>query len=352
VPVTFAVTGGGGRILNGATFNTDASGIATVGGWLLGQLTGSTSLLPNTLTATAALSGIAGNGLTFTANAVGNRWQTFASMPTPRQAPVSGVINGKLYVAGGYGDDGSGNGNHVLATLEVYDPVNDSWKPLASMPTARTGAAATVINDMLYVVGGDVGGLTHALEVYDPSADRWATLAPMPTARFEFAVESVNGILYALGGNTSGTATGIVEAYDPKTDSWTSRASLPAPQVATASAVIKGIVYIAGDNPTASVAAYDPATDTWTTKTPTAARIAHTGAVLGNLFYVMGGFYRSQLMADVEAYDPTTDSWSTRAQLPTIRANVVTGVINGVIYAVGGNTPNGVSVSTVEAYQP
>jgi hypothetical protein len=46
VPVTFAVTGGGGTV-SGATATTNASGIATVGGWTLGTGAGA-----NTLTAT------------------------------------------------------------------------------------------------------------------------------------------------------------------------------------------------------------------------------------------------------------------------------------------------------------
>jgi Bacterial Ig-like domain (group 1) len=46
-PVTFAVTAGGGTV-SGATATTDASGIATVGGWTLGTGAGA-----NTLTATS-----------------------------------------------------------------------------------------------------------------------------------------------------------------------------------------------------------------------------------------------------------------------------------------------------------
>ncbi len=60
--VTFAVTSGGGSLTAPTTVNTDANGVAIVGGWTLGATAGA-----NTLTATVALPGITGNPVTFTA---------------------------------------------------------------------------------------------------------------------------------------------------------------------------------------------------------------------------------------------------------------------------------------------
>ncbi len=61
VEVTFAVTAGGGS-LSGSTVDTDAGGVATLGGWTLGPSPGA-----NTLVATVDGSGVAGNPVTFTA---------------------------------------------------------------------------------------------------------------------------------------------------------------------------------------------------------------------------------------------------------------------------------------------
>jgi hypothetical protein len=58
--VTFAVTGGGGSVTGGTT-TTNASGIATVGNWILGASG------PNTLTATVSGSGVTDNPVTFSA---------------------------------------------------------------------------------------------------------------------------------------------------------------------------------------------------------------------------------------------------------------------------------------------
>ena len=63
VQVTFQVSGGGGSVLNGAQV-TDASGVATVGDWILGAGTP-----PNSLTATVTAGGVTGNPVVFTASA-------------------------------------------------------------------------------------------------------------------------------------------------------------------------------------------------------------------------------------------------------------------------------------------
>jgi probable HAF family extracellular repeat protein len=61
--VTFGATFGGGSVTGGGA-TTNTNGIATVGSWTLGSTLGA-----NTLMATASGSGIAGNPVTFTANA-------------------------------------------------------------------------------------------------------------------------------------------------------------------------------------------------------------------------------------------------------------------------------------------
>ena len=76
-------------------------------------------------------------------------WVTKAPMPTPRFYTSGGVIDGKLYVAGGY--------NFVqgyFATLEVYDPITDSWSAKSPLPSPRVSATAAVINDKLMWLAG------------------------------------------------------------------------------------------------------------------------------------------------------------------------------------------------------
>jgi N-acetylneuraminic acid mutarotase len=90
-------------------------------------------------------------------------------MPTGRADAVAGVVNGILYVAGGVGCPDIGCG-WDLDTVEAYDPVTNAWKTKAAMPTKRMSPAAGVINGVLYVVGGfnNPDGRQAVLEGYWP----------------------------------------------------------------------------------------------------------------------------------------------------------------------------------------
>jgi N-acetylneuraminic acid mutarotase len=87
-----------------------------------------------------------------------NVWTTKASMPTARWGAAAGVIDGKLFVAGGRGTDLS-----VLTKMEMYDPASNSWGVRAKMLTGREGAGAAVIGGVLHVLGGTGGSDTGAL---------------------------------------------------------------------------------------------------------------------------------------------------------------------------------------------
>jgi len=49
--------------------------------------------------------------------------------------------------------------NVELAKVEAYDPTTDTWNTaLADMPTARAGSFVGVVNNIIYVIGGNIGG--------------------------------------------------------------------------------------------------------------------------------------------------------------------------------------------------
>ena len=190
-------------------------------------------------------------------------WTTKMPMTTARLAMASGVIGGRLYVAGGMQSCGACIG---INTLEVYDPATNTWTTKASMPTARAQMGGAVINGKLYVVGGSTGNTTPlgTLEVYDPATDTWATKAPLPTPRIALGAGEVNGILYAVSGLVANSVTtNIVEAYDPATDTWTSVDSIPTARYQSKPLGINGALYVAGSGPggiaTSSLEIFTPA---------------------------------------------------------------------------------------------
>ena len=61
------------------------------------------------------------------------------------------AVNGKVYVAGGYGD------GSVLKSAEAFDPTTGVWSAVADMSTARHWPAVTTLNGRVYAIGGDNG---------------------------------------------------------------------------------------------------------------------------------------------------------------------------------------------------
>jgi N-acetylneuraminic acid mutarotase len=132
-----------------------------------------------------------------------NTWTERAPAPHHHHRGVARAIDGKLYVAGGltyYWDDAPRP--RTWAELDVYNPATNTWTTKAPMPAARASGAGGVINGKLYVAGGTKTGISLAstLEVYNPATNTWAARADMPTARWGTGAGVVNGVLYVVGG--------------------------------------------------------------------------------------------------------------------------------------------------------
>jgi N-acetylneuraminic acid mutarotase len=293
-------------------------------------------------------------------------------------------VHNILYAVGGY------DGANAVGTVEAYNPVTNTWTTKAPMPTPRQDLAVGVVNNILYAIGGattfdsnppSYGGLA-TVEAYDPDTDTWTTKAPMPTPRFYLTVGVVNDILYAIGGGgayaQNPPAMTTVEAYDPATDTWTTKAPMPtAAFLGRAAGVVKNeFVYVVEGDSTVSghdgdVLVYDADTDAWMTKAPlpgaalmppascvtmTVTRQYPSVGVASGIVYAVGGytFVRGcidpTVFAAASAYDPTIDTWKAVAPMPTARYQLGVGVVNDIVYAVGGSTATGGALNTVEAY--
>jgi N-acetylneuraminic acid mutarotase len=177
----------------------------------------------------------------FVYNPVGNSWSAVASMHFQHgNTPAVGVINEKIYVAGGT------KGTQSLPNLEVYDPGTNTWTLLASMKVARNHCAGAFIDGKFYVVGGRGStAAPTALEVYDPQSNTWSKRAPMPTGRSGIAATAVNGELYVFGGEIP-HIHGEVEVYNPTTNSWRQLPKMPTPRHGIWASVIGTKIYIPG----------------------------------------------------------------------------------------------------------
>jgi N-acetylneuraminic acid mutarotase len=249
---------------------------------------------------------------------VTDTWDMTKTAPlTPRGIDGAGVIDGKLYVVGGcrgFPPTGPDCSAGITNVLEVYNPGTDTWTTLTPMPTPRGGLTAAVIDGKLYVVGGfpqcpPCTPQFGVLEVYDPTNDTWETRAPMPTPREGAGVAVRDGKLYVVGGfvRPDFVTIGTLEVYDPETDTWVTKAPMPTDRYYLAVGVMNGRLYAAGgyswtlSENVSTMEEYDPSTDSWETRAPmpTACWDLDAG-VIDNQLYVVGGANEKML----EVYTP------------------------------------------------
>src|SRR5439155_9945841 len=107
-----------------------------------------------------------------------NNWILLTDMPQPIVDPGFGVINGKLYIAGGF-DRNEQN----LNTLYAYDITANNWTRLADLPQAVGAPGSVVASGKLWVFGGGDPTRTSATQIYDPASNTWSSGPPLNQAR-------------------------------------------------------------------------------------------------------------------------------------------------------------------------
>lgn len=287
------------------------------------------------------------------------RWiDTLTSMPTQRRLVAATVLDGLLYAIGGYH-------NGALATVEVYNIANNSWETKASI-SGRYRLAAVAVNNEIYAIGGvdNSNPELTTVQSYDPSNNTWSPKASMDTPRAGPAAAVVDGLIYAIGGTANTDAA--LEVYNPNNNDagWEIKSSVGfTKRTDLMAAVVDGMIYAIGGREDAmiynTVQVYDPNNDGagWVTKQPMPTpRYGLAGGVIDGKIYAIGGINDTGSLDVVEVYDPNNESagWESRAAMPMTRYGLGSGVIDNKIYLIGGADSNSGSswLNNLQAYLP
>ena len=295
------------------------------------------------------------------------QWIPRTDMPTARFNFGTSIVGGKVFVIGGEVDK---FGDTAVATVEMYDPETDTWEQRADMPTARAGVSTLVVDGKIYAIGGgerkkiqvgrawrNSGKLLPTIEMYDPVTDTWIQKADMPVPRSSNSTCIVDGKIYIIGGVAANRKQGrldSVDIYDPATDTWTEAKSMNHARGGASVSVVDGMIYVMGgvgwpqipNHPgpfLSSVEMFDPKNNQWTeiTEMP-APKAGHAASVIDGKIYVIGGGFRGndrfKYLSTVEVYDPETDRWTQEPDMPIGRWGHRAEVINENIYIFGGSS--------------
>jgi len=260
-------------------------------------------------------------------NPVTDTWTTKSPMPTARSGFAIAVYQNKIYCIGGTTGDSNNFVSGFTSVNEVYDPATDKWDTKASMPTPRADLCANVVNGKIYCIGGKkYWGIDpfyqelNVTEVYDPVRNFWSTKSPMPIPVLGSASAVVDGKIYVIGGSRHFqqgwelATVGSNQVYDPEDDAWSTRASLPTTESYAAAEATSGVtapkrIYLVGGASQTSYSdvtyVYDSKGDVWGTGAamPTP-RVYLAVAVVDDILYAIGGFDGENWLKVNEQYTP------------------------------------------------
>ena len=238
-----------------------------------------------------------------------NTWITKKSMPTARGDFAIAVFQDKIYTIGGLTRSGQWTAE-LTDVNELYDPATDSWTTKTSMPIPKAGLSADVVDGKIYLIGGFTQPANSTIKttsnetlVYDPITDSWTTKTPIPTATVDYATAVVDDKIYVISGTSRAYSDNLIDLtqiYDPKTDTWSQGAPIPYAIQQAAAGATTGIaapktIYVMGGFTsfywsTNKTQVYHPEKDTWSSGADMPTPLFNLGvASVNDQLYAIGG---------------------------------------------------------------
>ena len=203
---------------------------------------------------------------TFVYQPFNDTWSNLTSMPDARGSSAVGVYKSKIYLAGGMTLLEAYKGGHQnsQATVTSYDTESDTWDTdYSPLPEPRQHVGYSVVGSIFYVIGGRENGVyqyhntTYAMDLDNPT--HWTTLAPMPTARGSLSCAPIGHKIYCFGGEGNRENADRIfnetQVYDTISDTWKTLKPMEVPRHGFGVAAVGDRIYVPGGGVTT---AFDP----------------------------------------------------------------------------------------------
>src|SRR5262249_19719629 len=149
--------------------------------------------------------------------AEGSRWLQRQDYPVARGYIPAAEIGGLIYTAGGSTTDGT-----TLSDTNdsfKYDPVANTWTAITNIPRMVGETRAVVMNGKLWVLGGGrtTPNPSTTVDIYDPVGNSWTTGAAFTAVRRNFPADSDGTArVWLVGGYDSTNAlNNLMEVFSP-----------------------------------------------------------------------------------------------------------------------------------------
>ena len=254
-------------------------------------------------------------------------WLDLPDMPRGQTGHSIVACNGVLYSIGHH----SVFNQESTRVVQCYDPRVNTWEACAPMSTGRCFAAAVVLEGQVYVMGGYLHKDNHrtvSAEVsrYNPAVDTWYRVTSMNCARQGLCAVVLDGNIFALGGcDPDDNYLTTVEKYEPQHDCWTRIAPMLIKRAFASAAVVNGKVLVIGGRESKQDSGilgccemFDPVTGQWSLEPGqlNTARCAAGNCTVADKVFVFGGESEDDALNTVEAWDPEERQWSFVTYMP------------------------------------
>ncbi|MGH3650162.1 MAG: Kelch repeat-containing protein [Acidimicrobiia bacterium] len=234
-----------------------------------------------------------------------------------------------------------------LAACSGASDVDSAWVELAPMEVARSEHPAVLLDEEIIVVGGLIErgpgrtGVTASVEAYDPADDTWGAIPDLPASRHHLMAAVVDGWLFAIGGFSESGFDAVSTVWELVDGIWEDRAPLPVPIGAAAAVTLEDVVYVIGGTPAGGLYRYDPGNDAWASLRPPSRHREHLAAVVfAEEVWALAGRWQGEMFDSTEIYDPETDSWRDGPGLNEARSGFGATVAGETIVVAGGEVFN------------
>lgn len=270
-----------------------------------------------------------------------DEWQQLlpTTSPSPRFGHTMVTIENTVYLFGGANYSSSAQllndcspNEQLFNDVWAWDTAAEEWVgiPQPSPPPARHSHAAVALGSKMYVLFGQDGSGNFFKDMwsYDPANNTWNEITPEgpgPIGRAQHSATVIDDAIYVLGGEDENWAiSSELWRYDPSTNRWEQKAALPAGGIREhAAAGVAGKMYIFfgedGENPLDDLWVYVPTGDSWTQLSPANAPSARHGmgvAQSGALVWLIGGSSPGSDLRETWQFNVTSQTWTKRTDCP------------------------------------
>lgn len=245
------------------------------------------------------------------------------------------VLSGcHLYLFGGK-DPHKGSMRRVI----YYSARTNKWHRAPDMLRRRQFFGSCVINNCLYIAGGESEGVHRSLrsaEVYDPNKNRWSFISEMSTAMVPFIGVVYEGKWYLKGLGSQRQV--LSNVYVPETDTWHSVFNGMVSGWRNPSVCFNGQLYAADCRDGCKLRMYDAVSDSWSKQIDSKLHLGSSQALEAAALVLIRGqlcIVRNNMsitLVDVKENDGTGDQdqrWETiagKGQLKTFVRNLLSSI--------------------------